>query len=301
MPWCPNCREEYRQGFKNCSDCDTELVDELPPLAENAETVVMNNCSCDTFLTTTADLIEAEVIESYLNEERIPVMKAGGGLGVNIYVPAELLEEAMRVVDSARKIIDEDGRQRAAAEEVGEYNRIYQEKRRSAPSGADLWCPKCRTEYRLGFRLCSECGVELVDKLGEIGKEDEIEKNNDPIESFCDAYLTTVANLSEAEMLEFNLNEGGIPVMYVTKGSGADLYVPDELLMEARDVIGSDQRIATDNERTGEEATGSKEPALLASGGSDHLWCPNCRVEYWQKGVTVCSDCGAKLVVPRRS
>lgn len=29
MPWCPNCKMEYQDGFTVCSDCKTELVDEL--------------------------------------------------------------------------------------------------------------------------------------------------------------------------------------------------------------------------------------------------------------------------------
>ena len=29
------------------------------------------------------------------------------------------------------------------------------------------WCPKCKNEYREGFTVCSECGVELVDSLEE--------------------------------------------------------------------------------------------------------------------------------------
>jgi hypothetical protein len=28
-PFCPRCRSEYRPGFKTCSDCQAELVDEL--------------------------------------------------------------------------------------------------------------------------------------------------------------------------------------------------------------------------------------------------------------------------------
>lgn len=34
MPWCPNCRSEYREGFTECADCKVALVDELPPVAE---------------------------------------------------------------------------------------------------------------------------------------------------------------------------------------------------------------------------------------------------------------------------
>ena len=29
MPWCPNCKEEYRDGFTVCIECGAELVDEL--------------------------------------------------------------------------------------------------------------------------------------------------------------------------------------------------------------------------------------------------------------------------------
>ena len=30
MPWCPNCKNEYREGITECADCGVELVDELP-------------------------------------------------------------------------------------------------------------------------------------------------------------------------------------------------------------------------------------------------------------------------------
>ena len=29
MPFCPNCKCEYRPGFVRCSDCDVELVESL--------------------------------------------------------------------------------------------------------------------------------------------------------------------------------------------------------------------------------------------------------------------------------
>ena len=29
MPWCPKCRNEYREGFTVCADCGVDLVDEL--------------------------------------------------------------------------------------------------------------------------------------------------------------------------------------------------------------------------------------------------------------------------------
>lgn len=32
--FCPLCKSEYREGYRVCSDCDVELVEELPPEAE---------------------------------------------------------------------------------------------------------------------------------------------------------------------------------------------------------------------------------------------------------------------------
>jgi hypothetical protein len=34
--YCPKCRAEYREGFDRCSDCNTELVEVLPPPAANS-------------------------------------------------------------------------------------------------------------------------------------------------------------------------------------------------------------------------------------------------------------------------
>lgn len=29
MPWCPKCKNEYREGIKVCADCGIELVESL--------------------------------------------------------------------------------------------------------------------------------------------------------------------------------------------------------------------------------------------------------------------------------
>lgn len=30
MPWCPVCKNEYKEGYTHCNDCDADLVDVLP-------------------------------------------------------------------------------------------------------------------------------------------------------------------------------------------------------------------------------------------------------------------------------
>ncbi|MEE3467291.1 MAG: hypothetical protein VZQ83_02515 [Eubacterium sp.] len=36
MGWCPNCKNEYREGVTVCPDCEVELVDELPEETEES-------------------------------------------------------------------------------------------------------------------------------------------------------------------------------------------------------------------------------------------------------------------------
>lgn len=31
MPWCPNCKTEYQDGYTVCSDCGSTLVESLEP------------------------------------------------------------------------------------------------------------------------------------------------------------------------------------------------------------------------------------------------------------------------------
>lgn len=41
MPWCPKCRNEYREGILVCADCGADLVDELPEEIEPGSPVVL--------------------------------------------------------------------------------------------------------------------------------------------------------------------------------------------------------------------------------------------------------------------
>ena len=63
--FCPQCRAEYRPGFHRCSDCDMELVDQLPPDAPPGE----SNSEIDeelVVLRTYPTVIDAELAKSAL-------------------------------------------------------------------------------------------------------------------------------------------------------------------------------------------------------------------------------------------
>jgi hypothetical protein len=36
VPFCPQCRDEFREGFDVCADCGVALVEELPPARARA-------------------------------------------------------------------------------------------------------------------------------------------------------------------------------------------------------------------------------------------------------------------------
>lgn len=99
MSWCPNCKSEYREGFTKCSECGAELVEEL----EIEKKVIIDDDE-GAFLFSVRDDVQAKIVEAKLNAYGIPVLKTYVGignvyfgtsvLGVNIFVPSKLLEEA---------------------------------------------------------------------------------------------------------------------------------------------------------------------------------------------------------------
>lgn len=107
MPWCPECKTEYRHGFHVCSDCGVELVKDLEP---DYETKGYINDEWKLFIQT-HDETEADVIKSILDSYHIPILRkdrgAGGylkiymgmtHLGINIYVPDSRFAEAKEII-----------------------------------------------------------------------------------------------------------------------------------------------------------------------------------------------------------
>ena len=39
MPWCPNCKDEYKEGIRVCADCGAELVDDLSFVVKKEEEI----------------------------------------------------------------------------------------------------------------------------------------------------------------------------------------------------------------------------------------------------------------------
>lgn len=132
MPWCPNCKVEYRPGFHKCSDCDLELVEVLDPESQKEEEYIFESWA---YLTGIVNERETEIIESMLKAYDIPVLRkdrgAGGYLkiymgmtymGIDLYVPESKIE-------LARELVGLESRQTGAEEKHVEQKETSYDKK----------------------------------------------------------------------------------------------------------------------------------------------------------------------------
>lgn len=107
MLLCPNCKTEHEEGSLRCNNCGTILAIEAKEESKNKE--VDNSV----FLKNVADEFEAGIIESKLEEAKIPVLRkykeAGSYIniymgktvyGIDLYVPSKLFVEAKEIIET---------------------------------------------------------------------------------------------------------------------------------------------------------------------------------------------------------
>ncbi|MGH4120974.1 hypothetical protein [Clostridium sp.] len=109
MLWCPKCKCEYREGFTNCSDCGSELL-EMIEYEKDEE--IEGNKDMDTvvFLISVSKDFDAKIIESKLTSFGIPSLKKCQGVDgiygfpgtseIDIYVPSKLLDNAKDLINN---------------------------------------------------------------------------------------------------------------------------------------------------------------------------------------------------------
>ena len=175
MPFCPNCRSEFRAGFEVCRSCDdTPLVEELTVMVEiepGEETAPVSiarddhdvpiieldgetyEAACIHPFSRAIDfkrILEAEKIASVIFE--IPkLVLPGNQPAYELHVRAAKLEDALTVL-------------KREWEKLAEYNESMGEL--SAES-----CPACGADVPMDVEECPECG--LVVGFGEADEEDD--------------------------------------------------------------------------------------------------------------------------------
>ena len=91
--FCPKCRAEYREGFSVCSDCNVDLVHELPPEPEP---------EC-------AEHIGYEEVLATYNPTDIAIMKSLlDAQGITYFFHGEHLTHVKPLADPARLMVKKD-------------------------------------------------------------------------------------------------------------------------------------------------------------------------------------------------
>ena len=108
--FCPKCRAEYREGFSVCVDCDSDLVDELPPeeVPEFTKYVEVLGTYNPADVALIKSILDAENITYYFNAEHFMYVRPLGET-VRLMVKkdeAEKAKEALGDLDLAILGID---------------------------------------------------------------------------------------------------------------------------------------------------------------------------------------------------
>lgn len=96
-----------------------------------------------------------------------------------------------------------------------------------------MFCPNCRSEYRVGFAWCKDCDVALVDELPAETKAEFV----DLVE------VLSIADAGQIPLIKSILEAEDIP--YLAQGENFNLarnipvrfLVPKEYLQEAKDIL----------------------------------------------------------------
>jgi hypothetical protein len=108
MPYCPECRYEYKVGINKCPDCGTDLVEQIQEeedVVEEIEFVPLPNLP---------GRVYAEMVMEVLKQKGIPCYTRSDGLtdshlirgtvgGVQLYVPKDRLDDCL---DIQRQMMD---------------------------------------------------------------------------------------------------------------------------------------------------------------------------------------------------
>lgn len=117
--YCPQCRTEYRRGFTRRSDCDAELVDQLPPETAqatedgelpNAELVAVDVFRSRLDAELAKGALEAAGIEAMLKSDDASGTQPSLSMsqGVELLVRAEDVEKADEVLNGEPLAEDSD-------------------------------------------------------------------------------------------------------------------------------------------------------------------------------------------------
>lgn len=107
MPWCPNCKTEYREGITHCADCKIELVADLNEVKVRNATAMIVKVEAE-------QLSFAQKLVSYLNYSGVSAVLMDEGDMIGVYTTPEEFKNARRYFKAFYSVESEMILQRAA-------------------------------------------------------------------------------------------------------------------------------------------------------------------------------------------
>ncbi len=110
--FCPECKAEYRERFKKCSDCNVDLVEQLPPeqAEEFVDYVEVLRTSNPSEIALIKSILDSEDIIYYLQGEHANFL-IPSVLAARLRVNREQVEKTIEVLKDLNlpiKVIDPD-------------------------------------------------------------------------------------------------------------------------------------------------------------------------------------------------
>lgn len=108
-PFCPQCRTEYRQEFTKCSDCASNLVESLPPEADNrneiiSELIPVYDASDQMAAIALSSFLNGNGIRAIVKSEQIPMYD---GLAMMLFPRWGQVMVLENQYEKAKMLIDE--------------------------------------------------------------------------------------------------------------------------------------------------------------------------------------------------
>jgi len=147
--FCPECKSEYRRGFRHCPSCDVDLVSQLPKSVTETRPDYAN----PTTVLVTANPSEASLVRSVLE-----------GSGVEVAVFDENLsrvETPLSIVIGGMKVVVPKDQEELALEILEEYrNRASKDSGEEEGNTVDeeYRCLHCQALLEPETLVCGECG-----------------------------------------------------------------------------------------------------------------------------------------------
>lgn len=101
-----------------------------------------------------------------------------------------------------------------------------------------MFCPKCKREYEEGIKVCSDCGVELVEELpGEDDEKFEFIEFEPVFSTNNIGDIALIKSLLKSENIRYYIN--GEQISLIHGGIFMDVYVDKNKKEEARELLES--------------------------------------------------------------